>query len=621
MWAFGMVCVLIAVGFAGLLSLKQLGLIDQSLPGCGPSSACDELTNGPWGQIPFLNWPVSFLGLAWFVGLAVGWVASKQGVTPLFRWLVRFGGLMSVGFIFLMLSKGSICPYCLGAHLANLAFLVAVELCVGSTTSFSALRTGTAGFLIATVLLAGGQLVQNVRTQEAAEDTERQFIEDVLAQGQDVPPTAEPTVPDVPAADTPSESEVRQSDPAEEPARDLLATRWTLGDPDAAVQVVMIGDYQCPDCRKFESELQQVMAQRDDVSLSVKHFPYCTDCNPNISRTMHANACFAARTAEAAGILGGEDEFWEMHHWLFEHKGLFADNRVPALVEEMGFDRQEFTEVMLGDETLDLIHRDIEDGIELGLFYTPMIFINGVELKWHMLPTSLTHTVNSVADAIASGRQQRSVVAPPAGIDKYIADWKDGRVRTIRSSNRDFRRPDAMGKAPRMTAFVDFISPNSAVFLHDLMEWEDENGPVDMVLRVNPLNHDCNPNLPARLQSRKGSCLAARAAKAAGLVGGDDAHFEMAFWLIQNGPVLDEMTDADMIQQAVKMGIDAAEFANVLNSIGVDDLIEQDVAEFKRHSFPHMPAVILEGRQIPRLTLEGHSVIGRALDDVQSSVP
>ena len=75
--------------------------------------------------------------------------------------------------------------------------------------------------------------------------------------------------------------------------RDLLASRWTDGKADAPVRVVMISDYQCPDCRTYELDIQSVLSKRDDVSLSVKHFPMCADCNPNVSRTMHANACWA----------------------------------------------------------------------------------------------------------------------------------------------------------------------------------------------------------------------------------------------------------------------------------------------------------------------------------------
>ena len=603
-WVIGLVCIAVAIFFSGLLALKQLGVVGDSLPGCGPASACGALTSGPFGRIPGLEWPVSFVGLAWFIALAATWSMSRAGVSSTLRWLVRVGALASVGFILIMVDKGTICPYCLLAHLGNLGFWVVIEQARTSSRPSSGVMGGVGAFLVTTIVLAGGQMIHNAQTQEAAIENEEQFIDSVLAQEQPDPVVVDTSVPtnvvDSPAA----------------VVRDLLASRWTDGGADAPVQVVMISDYQCPDCRTYELEIQSVLAKRDDVSLSVKHFPMCADCNPNVSRTMHANACWAARAAETAGILGGEQAFWEMHQWLFQNKGKFPGGQLPLLVDDLGFDRQEFTQIMASDETLDLVHQDIEDAIALGLFYTPMIFINGVELKWHMLPARLSQTVNSVADGIASGRAKAKQITPPVGIDKYVADWRDGRVRMIRPSNRDFRRRDRMDKAPQITAFVDFTSPNSAVFMHDLKEWEDTHGETDLILRINPLSHDCNPNLPKRMNSREGSCMSARALKAAGLIGGDETHFKMAWWLIENGYKLDEISETEIVDQAVVLGMDGAQFAQSMNSLGVEDLVEQDVVEFKKHQFPHMPAVLLEGRQIPRLTLDGYSVIGSALDEV-----
>ena len=620
-WVIGLVCIAVAIVFSGLLALKQLGVIGDSLPGCGPASACGALTSGPFGRIPGLGWPVSFVGLAWFIALAATWCMGRAGVSSTLRWLVRVGALASVGFILIMVDKGAICPYCLIAHLGNLGFWIVVEQSRTSPHPSSGVMGGVGAFLVTTIVLAGGQMIHNAQTQEAAIENEEQFIEAVLAQEQIDPvvvttTTSPETVDSLETVDPPE-----TIDSPATVVRDLLASRWTDGGVDAPVQVVMISDYQCPDCRTYELDIQSVLNNRDDVSLSVKHFPMCADCNPSVSRTMHANACWAARAAETAGILGGEQAFWEMHRWLFQNKGKFPDGQLPPLIDDLGFDRQEFTQIMTSDETLDLVHQDIEDAIALGLFYTPMIFINGVELKWHMLPARLSQTVNSVADGIASGRAKAKRITPPVGIDKYVADWRDGRVRLIRPSNREFRRKDRIGKAPRVTAFVDFTSPNSAVFMHDLKVWEDTHGETDLILRINPLSHDCNPNLPKRMNSREGSCMSARALKAAGLVGGDDAHFKMAWWLIENGYKLDEIDESEIIDQAVVLGMDGTRFAQSMNSLGVEDLVEQDVVEFNKHKFPHMPAVLLEGRQIPRLTLDGYSVIGSALDESAQQAP
>jgi len=605
----GSICLLIAIAFSGILALKQLGLIGDNLPGCGPQSACGQVTNGPFGRIPGLDWPVSFLGLAWFLGLLVAWLTARPSVANGLRWLARIGAVASVVFVFIMLADGAICPYCLFAHIGSLGFWVVIERTPTSADRNAALQWGVGIFLLATMALAGTRMWQtNVQQQQAIEN-EDAFLDAVLANERSNEGSDSPSG-EVPVGDS-VQNRVESSTPTGiDPAppqpstSELLQSRWTSGDPDAPVQVVMLSDYQCPDCRDYEMEMQTILNARPDVSLSVKHFPMCTDCNPNLGRNMHANACWAARAAEAAGILGGEDAFWEMHEWLFENRGRFPGGQLPPIVEDLGFDRTEFTEVMTSDETLDLVTGDISDGVTLGLFYTPMIFINGVELKWHLIPSSLTNTVNRVADAIASGQQESEQIAPPIGLDKYIADWRDGRKRFIKPSNRDFKRTTVDPNAPEVVAFIDFVSPNCASFLADLRDWESVHGQTQLILRVNPLDQACNANLPAKLQPRAGSCLAARALKTAGIVGGEDKAFEMAWWLIDNGPSLGSMSEVDIITQASDLGMDPSAFATTLNSAGVDRLIKQDVDEFKRNRFPHLPVVIVDDRQIPRLSLQ-----------------
>ena len=73
---FGTIALLVSVVASGSLVGTKLGYI-STLPGCGPGSSCDTITNGPWGTIPLVGWPVSFLGLAWFVGILWGWMKSS----------------------------------------------------------------------------------------------------------------------------------------------------------------------------------------------------------------------------------------------------------------------------------------------------------------------------------------------------------------------------------------------------------------------------------------------------------------------------------------------------------------------------------------------------------------
>ncbi|MBT5657639.1 MAG: thioredoxin domain-containing protein [Phycisphaerae bacterium] len=517
--------------------------------------------------------------------------------------------MLSLGFVLIMVAEGAICPYCLATHVCNFGIWITIEIGQQRVSKSNAVTGGVIAFFVTTIVLGGWQMSRNTNKAIAAEQLEQDTINQIVAQTN--PITQAEKIPNSP---TPVEIKTPT-----EPKQDLLASRWTWGDPNAPVQVVMISDYQCPDCRTYETDIQAVLSERSDVALSVKHFPMCTDCNPNLTRNMHANACWAARGAETAGILGGDSAFWEWHRWLFDNHGKFPGGQLPvALVEELGFDRRAFTEIMTSDETLDLVTSDIEDGVELGLFYTPMIFINGVELKWHLLPASLRRTVNRVADAIASGREESEIVVPPVGIEKYIADWRDGRIRTVKPSARVFRRSPVDEQTPSVTAFIDFISPNTKTFLDELRAWEKVNGVVDLELRVNPISHDCNPNLPDRLKSRPGACVAARALKAAGVIGGGNGAIDMAFWLIDNGPDLRESDQQPIINAAASFGLNRQQFAEALNSAGVENLVDQDIAEFKRQGFKRVPTVLISGRVIPRIALQGHSVIARILDGVNT---
>lgn len=615
-WYLGLLCGLGALLFSGVLAAKQLGLLGESLPGCGPQSACDQITNGPWGRIPGLDWPVSFIGLAWFCAIFIGLLLSRSGISATFRLLVRISAVLSLGFVLIMVADGAICRYCLATHVCNFGLWITIEVTRQRVTQSTAVTGGIITFFVATIVLGGWQMSSNATKAVAAAQLEQDTINQILTQTK--PDQHVKNTQDTPL-DTPETTQITDETALVPSTTDLLASRWTWGDADAPVQVVMISDYQCPDCRKYEIDIRAVLSQRSDVALSIKHFPMCTDCNPNLSRNMHANACWAARGAETAGILGGESAFWAWHHWLFDNHGRFPNGQIPVeLVEDLGFNRQAFTQIMTSDETLDLVTGDIADGVELGLFYTPMIFINGVELKWHLLPASLRRTVNKVADAIAAGHEESKIVVPPVGIDKYIADWRDGRVRSVQPSARAFKRSSAKESAPQVVAFVDFISPNTKTFLDELRAWESTNEVVDLEIRVNPISHDCNPNLPDRLKSRPGACVAARALKAAGVVGGGDGAIDMAFWLIDNGPDLRESDLESIINAAASLGIDRQHFTESINSAGVENLVDQDIAEFKRRGFKRVPTVLISDRVIPRIALQGHSVIARILDDVKS---
>ena len=577
-WWAGSALLCGAIIFSGLLALKRLGLIDQSLPGCGPGSACDKITNGPFGSIPWLDWPVSFVGLAWFIGLLVIWLCGRGGLSLAGRWLIRLGALGSLGFVLVMVAEGAICPYCLATHLCNFGFWLCMEM-VGRTVGARTVLNWGISFAVVTLVLAGGKIAVDAQQARIAKDVEEENIQQIIAQT--TQPSSQVEGPtDGGSAASQDDTTTPSTDVAAPvvDTRGLLVGRWRLGSEDAPVQVVMFSDYGCPDCRSYEIEMQRVLDQRDDVSLVVKHFPMSTDCNPNLTTNMHANACWAARAAETAGIIGGEEAFWEWHDWLFLNGGKFPTGQLPSLVEEMGFNRQEFTEIMVSDEALIPIESDIADAVDLGLFFTPMIFINGVELKWWAIPSRLGPTVNRVADAIAAGQARGGVAPPLVGLDRYLDDWQGNRRVTIPDRSIDLRRGDGNSDMPVVVLFGDFTSPGTADLWDDIRAWEVDHGDVVFDLRMYPINKQCNPNLPQRIKNRPGACLGARAYFAAGLLEGVSGAMKMGNWIHDQGPALglEELTEPDLVAAAAEMGFDPANFHDAMNGADVNLLLRED---------------------------------------------
>ncbi|HRP62514.1 MAG TPA: hypothetical protein PK400_04405, partial [Phycisphaerales bacterium] len=75
-WALPIGAILLAFSVisSAMLVLEHFGAM--SLPGCGAGSACAKLTSGVWGKLPIVHWPVSFVGLAYFVSMLVAWLMA-----------------------------------------------------------------------------------------------------------------------------------------------------------------------------------------------------------------------------------------------------------------------------------------------------------------------------------------------------------------------------------------------------------------------------------------------------------------------------------------------------------------------------------------------------------------
>lgn len=597
------VLLLAATAAALALALEKIGGI--SLPGCGAGSPCAKAQASAWGTAPVIGWPVSFLGTAFFAGALTAWLGCVGRPGPILKAFYRLGAAVSVFYLAVIFAEGHLCPYCIAAHVANLLFWGVME---ASTRGAlvprpAAAAAGVGVFVLATGALGVGQY--NARqaadawareeaarsTQQIIQATTQQSTQNITTSG---PAATSPTATTAPAA-------------AARPGG--FTGRYHYGPKQAPIRLVIMSDYQCSDCQMVEREVRQILQKRKDVSLSAKHFPFCTQCNPK-APNLHANACWAARAAEAAGMLQGDDGFWRMHFWLFDRKGSFTDAEIKQALPGLGFDTAEFLRVMQGDETLKRVQADIEEGYALGLYFTPMVFINGVEFRGWQAFGALTRAIDTIAATNPPAKGPEGD-APDYAAEKYVGDWRERPPQVQPPDSRRWTRGPE-NAAVRVVIFGDYQEPMTAELDRHVARLAAERKDVAVTFRHIPYNQECNPSRKLTKTLNPMACAAARAAEAAGTLGGADGYFRMHDWLLANQQGL---TNEKLQAAAVELGFEAAAFAAAMQAPEAAAAIAEDAQAWDQLGLTGIPMIFVNDRLVPRWKREGDDVVKRIFEE------
>ncbi|MCA9292131.1 MAG: thioredoxin domain-containing protein [Phycisphaerales bacterium] len=598
-FVIGTIGLLVAAGASAMLVAHAIAGL--RLPGCGPGSACDLATSSAFGRLPGLEWPLSHVGLAYFLAMLAGWLVERGRASGPFVAMARLGGLVSLFYLGLIAFEGYFCRYCIAAHVGNLLFVGVV----GGRPALGRVRQGAT--MLLTLAIAGAVIAGvHVRQQSiAAADDEARLAESVqrIVDGATAPVDVAPAPNDDPV------STLATVDTARHAPAGGFTGRYRIGPADAPLRLVVISDFQCADCKRIEAEIHELLRERDDLSVSTKHFPMCTLCNPNITRNLHPNACWAARAAEAAGILAGEDGYWAMSRWLFSRDGSFTDASLPGDLRSIGFnDPDDFIRVMMSDRTLALVQQDIDEAVALGLYFTPMIFLNGEQIHGWRAPNAVRRAVEAVA-ATNPPRGTAMDDHPPLASRKYIDDWlREPRsphelASTGRAALRALGPVDAAVEIVMWADYENEAAGQADAEIRRLIVERDV--PVRYVFRHYPLNRDCNEGAPEHLVNAH-ACAAATAAEAAGVVGGMDAFWRLHAWLFAHQ---ESLTDDSMRAAALGLGLDAAAFDAALGSDVVATALRADTMDGLRAAIPSMPTIFINGRRVVRWRLNEQSML------------
>jgi protein-disulfide isomerase/uncharacterized membrane protein len=340
---------------------------------CGMSGGgCDQVLQSRWATLPG-NFPLALVGLAYFSAIAVWYLvvgranrAGRSWYVPIFA-LQLLGGLVSLLLLGVMLGQvKALCGWCALAHGINLVLLGLAWKSwprhAAGEPAWPPARLGAAGLLLVIAVAAlwvlwFGNHQLRARTLSARAEAEH-FRGD---------------------ADLMRYLHFR-SRPQPIPIR---ADEAVLGSASAPHVVVVFSDFQCPGCQSFAAffERQVLPSLGDRLRLVYRHFPLDTDCNPEMPRTFHANACEAAYAAEAARELAGSPGFWRMHHVLFARPADVAAGRWAELASGAGLDGAAVAERVARHSHRDRIAEDVRLGFDLKLDETPGVFVDGRRLE------------------------------------------------------------------------------------------------------------------------------------------------------------------------------------------------------------------------------------------------
>jgi len=139
------------------------------------------------------------------------------------------------------------------------------------------------------------------------------------------------------------------------------------GPPDAPLELVMYGDFQCPFCTAAQPILRRVRDRLGDrLRFAYRHYPV---------RDRHPDAERAAQASEAAAAQGA---FWEMHDALYGLRGRLGLDDVVAAAAGIGLDAERVRAEIEAGVHAARVQADVESGNKGGVPGTPTFFANGV---------------------------------------------------------------------------------------------------------------------------------------------------------------------------------------------------------------------------------------------------
>lgn len=316
--------------------------------------------------------PICFISLTLLAAVASAWISLRtSGVSTFLRWMTRIAAMLAVAYGVALAMNQIFCPYALTVCVTMFAFWILLERSHASPRFMpSAVVASCAGAGLVTSFLYLGVAEQN--RARAVEREAARVSASVEKQMQDLRPTA---------ITQNSELDSALPDVQQSPAPQRAPFRF--GSPDAATRVVVFFDYESPECRRIDEGLRALLRKHPDrLSVTIRHFPHCSECNLSATSNEHPQACKWAKLVEAVHQVRGPEGSHKMHAWLLQQSDQVRQDKWRQQLRDVGItDEDEFSSVMESKNVLSAIFADVVEAKAIGVTKSPTLFVNGRQVR------------------------------------------------------------------------------------------------------------------------------------------------------------------------------------------------------------------------------------------------
>ena len=153
------------------------------------------------------------------------------------------------------------------------------------------------------------------------------------------------------------------------------------GEPAAKVAIIEYADFQCPFCRRFESQVYPNIRDSYINTGKLKYF------HRDMPLVFHQGAMPAARAAHCASEQG---KFWEMHDSLLGDAASLTPADIDERAGKLGLNVPDLDKCIASDRFADIIQRGISEASAMQISGTPTFIIGTLDANGNVMSVKKT---------------------------------------------------------------------------------------------------------------------------------------------------------------------------------------------------------------------------------------